>query len=138
MKEGRSFRQAKDEFNKSPYYRLLGMEVTEMMEGESKVRMPFKKELTHLNGILDGGAITSLANSSVTMALLSLVEPCDRIITIEFKINFLLPVSQGELASEAKIIHKNSQIAYGFAEVTNGDGELVARLVATFSIEKGN
>ena len=75
--------------NSSPYYRLLGMEVKEIKEGESRIEMPFKQDLTHPYKIVHGGAIASLADSAVAMALIDLVGPKDRITTIEFKINFM-------------------------------------------------
>jgi len=94
MKKGRSFKQMKDVFNNCPYSKLLGMEVINMREGKSRMRMPFKRDLTHPYGIIHGGAIASLADSSVAMALLSLVKPSDRIMTIEFKINFFVPAGE--------------------------------------------
>jgi uncharacterized protein (TIGR00369 family) len=122
--------------NNSPYYRLLGMEVMEIKEGESKIQMPFKQGLTHPYRIVHGGAIASLADSSVAMALISLVEPKDRITTIEFKINFFAPVSKGDLEAHAKIIHKGSKTAVGDVEVKNEEGKLVAKVIATYSIKR--
>jgi uncharacterized protein (TIGR00369 family) len=124
--------------NSSPYYRLLGIEATEIREGESRIQMLFKQELTHPYGIVHGGAIASLADSAVAMALISLVEPKDRITTIEFKINFFVPVSKGELKAHAKIIHKGSKTAVGDVEVINEGGELVAKVIATYSIMRGD
>lgn len=74
MGKRRSFEQVKEAFNNSLYYNLLGMKVTEIMEGKSKIQMSFRQNLTHIDGFVDGGAIASLANSSVAMALLSLTE----------------------------------------------------------------
>jgi uncharacterized protein (TIGR00369 family) len=124
--------------NSSPYHRLLGIEATEIREGESRIQMLFKQELTHPYGIVHGGAIASLADSAVAMALISLVEPNDRITTIEFKINFFVPVSKGELKAHAKIIHKGSKTAVGDVEVINEGGELVAKVIATYSIMRGD
>jgi acyl-CoA thioesterase len=124
--------------NSSPYYRLLGMEVKEIKEGESRIGMPFRQDLTHPYGIAHGGAIASLADSAVAMALIDLVGPRDRIATIEFKINFVASVDKGELEAHAKIIHKGSKTAVGDVEVVNDKGKLVAKLVATYSIQKGD
>ncbi len=124
--------------NGSPYYRLLGMEVKEIKEGESRIEMPFKQDLTHPYGIVHGGAIASLADSAVAMALIGLVDPKDRITTIEFKINFFASVDKGELEAHAKIIHKGSKTAVGDVEVVNEKGKLVAKLVATYSIQKSD
>ena len=65
----------KDAFNDSPCYKLLGIKVTDIRAGKSRIRMAFRRELTHLNVFLDEGAIASLAGCSLAMALLSLVEP---------------------------------------------------------------
>ena len=124
--------------NGSPYYRLLGMEVKEIREGESRIEMPFKQDLTHPYGIAHGGAIASLADSAVAMALIDLVDAEDRITTIEFKINFFASVNKGELEAHAKIIHKGSKTAVGDVEVVNEKGKLVAKLVATYSIKRSD
>ncbi len=124
--------------NTSPYYRLLGMEITEIREGESRIQMLFREELTHPYGIVHGGAIASLADSAVAMALIGLVEPKDRITTIEFKVNFFVPISKGELKAHAKIIHKGSKTAVGDVDVINEDGKLVAKVIATYSIMRGD
>jgi acyl-CoA thioesterase len=124
--------------NSSPYYRLLGMRVKDIKGGKSRIEMRFRQDLTHPYGIAHGGAIASLADSAVAMALIDLVDPKDRIATIEFKINFLASVDEGELAAHAKIIHKGSKTAVGDVEVFNESGKLVAKLVATYSIQRNN
>ena len=136
MEKEKYLEQIRKVANKSPYYRLLGMKVMEIKEGQSKIQMPFKQDLTHPYRIVHGGAIASLADSSVAMALISLVEPKDRIATIEFKINFLAPVSKGDLEAHAKIIHKGSKTAVGDVEVKNEEGKLVAKVIATYSIRR--
>jgi uncharacterized protein (TIGR00369 family) len=138
MGKVRYLEQVRKVANSSPYHRLLGIEATEIREGESRIQMLFKQELTHPYGIVHGGAIASLADSAVAMALISLVEPKDRITTIEFKINFFVPVSKGELKAHAKIIHKGSKTAVGDVEVINEGGELVAKVIATYSIMRGD
>ena len=136
MEKEKYLEQIREVANKSPYYQLLGMEVMEIKEGESKIQMPFKQGLTHPYRIVHGGAIASLADSSVAMALISLVEPRDRITTIEFKINFLAPVSKGDLEAHAKIIYKGSKTAVGDVEVKNEEGKLIAKVMATYSIRR--
>jgi len=136
MEKEKYLEQVRKVTNNSPYYQLLGMEIMEIKEGESKIQMPFKQGLTHPYRIVHGGAIASLADSSVAMALISLVEPKDRITTIEFKINFFAPVSKGDLEAHAKIIHKGSKTAVGEVEVKNEEGKLVAKVIATYSIRR--
>jgi acyl-CoA thioesterase len=136
MSKEKYLERMKKEANNSPYYQLLGLEIMEIKEGESKIQMPFRQGLTHPYGTVHGGAIASLADSSVAMALISLIEPKDRITTIEFKINFFVPVSKGHLEAHAKIIHKGSKTAVGDVEVKNEEGKLVAKVIATYNIRR--
>ena len=77
--------------NSSPYYRLLGMEVKEIKEGESRIGMPFKQGLTHPYGIVHGGAIASLADTAVAMALIDLVAPRIESLRLSLRSTSLLP-----------------------------------------------
>ncbi len=138
MEKQNYLEQVKKVTNNSPYYKLLGMEIMEIREGECKIQMPFKQDLTHPYRIMHGGAIASLADSSVAMALISVVEPRDRFTTIEFKINFFSPVNKGKLEAHGKIIHKGSKTAVGEVEVENEEGKLIAKLIATYNIRKAD
>ena len=128
--------RVKDLVNRSPYYQLLGIEIVKMGKGASTLRMRFKKELTHAYGMMHGGAIASLADSAVAMALITLVDPSDRITTIEFKVNFVAPVNEGKLTAHAKILHRGGKTAVGDVEVFDGNGGLIAKVIATYSIMK--
>src|SRR4030043_1920617 len=138
MDEEKYLKKVRELTNRSPYYRLLKMEVLEIRKGKSIIQMPFRKKLTHPYGIVNGGALASLADSAVAMALIGLVKPSDRITTIEFKINFFTPVSQGKLTAQAEIIYKGSKTAVGDVEVSNEAGKLVAKVIATYMIQSTN
>ena len=52
------------------------------------------------------------------------------------KINYLKPFSGGEIFAEARIIHKGSQTAIGDVEVRDGNGDFIAKGLATYAIFK--
>ena len=135
MEQEKYLKKVREVANRSPYYRLLKMEIFRIRKGKSTIQMPFSKKLTHPYGIVHGGAIASLADSAVAMALIGLVKPSDRITTIEFKINFFTSISQVKLTAQAKIIHKGSKTAVGDVEVINEGGKLVAKVIATYMIQ---
>jgi uncharacterized protein (TIGR00369 family) len=134
MEEKKYLNQVRRVANRSPFYQLLGMKVLEIQDGTCRIEMPFRKKLTHPYGIVHGGAIASLADSAVAMALISLVKPTDRITTIEFKINFFVPFSRGKLMAKAKVIYRGSKTAVGDVEVRNEKRKLMAKVIATYNI----
>jgi acyl-CoA thioesterase len=121
---------------KSPYYGHLGMEVVDAEEGIARLRMPFSEKLTHPFGFLHGGAIASLADAAVANAVLTVIEPDERIAAIEIKCNFLVAVGKGTLTAEAKVIHKGVRTAVGEANIWDPEHRLVAKAIATYAIMK--
>ncbi len=121
--------------NRSPYWDLLGITLLDIKQGWARLHLPFDKKLTHPYGIAHGGAVFSLADSAVAMALLGLVAPEDKFVTVEMKINYLSTFTTGELTAEATIVHQGRQTALGEIEVRHAaDDTLVAKGSATYLI----
>ena len=120
----------------NPFWSLLGMELTEIKKGWAKIRVPFTKKLTNGIGVAHGGAIFSPADSAVGMALIGLVNKDENISTLEMKINYLKPLTEGEIVAEAKIVHRGTMTAIGDVEVRDGHGTLIAKGLATYAITK--
>lgn len=127
--------QVVEKYNSSGYWKLLGMEIVGLGQGFARVTMPFKPELTQTYQIVHGGAVSSLVDSAVAAALRTLTRPTEKITTVELKVNYLLPVLEGELVAEAKILQKGNQVAVGTVEVKNME-RLVAYGIATYMILK--
>lgn len=120
----------------NPFWTLLGMEIIGIKKGWAKIRLPFTKKLTNGIGVAHGGAIFSPADSAVGMALIGLTERDESISTLEMKINYLKPLSGGEIIAEAKIVHRGTMTAIGDVEIRDGNGNLIAKGLATYAIVK--
>lgn len=120
--------------NSSPYYQLIGMRITAIGEGEAYLAMPVETKLHHSRGIVQGGAIASIADAAAAFAVFSLVNPGEAVNTIEIKLNYLRPVSQGELTAEGRVVHKGKRIAVVDMEVKQDGGKMVAKGMATMMI----
>jgi len=121
---------------KNPFWSLLGMELIEIKKGWAKIRLPFTEKLTNGIGVAHGGAIFSPADSAVGMALVGLLNKDENISTLEMKINYLKPFNGGEMIAEAKIVHRGTMTAIGDVEVKDGNGNLIAKGLATYAIYK--
>ena len=121
---------------KNPFWSLLGMEIIEIKKGWAKIRLPFSEKLANGIGVAHGGAIFSPADSAVGMALIGLVNKNENISTLEMKINYLKPLTAGDIIAEAKIVHKGTMTAIGDVDVRDGKGTLIAKGLATYAITK--
>jgi acyl-CoA thioesterase len=122
----------------SGYAHLIGMQIEALHNGTGAVRIQVDARLMHPQKTVHGGVIFTLADTAMSMALLSVIPPGTRFSTIEAKINFLLPpVRTGELLAEAHLIHRGRSTAVLEAPVHNINGEerqAIARVLGTFNI----
>ncbi len=119
--------------------RLLGMRIEALEDGIGRVSIQVDERLMHPQQIVHGGVIFTLADTAMSMALISVIPPGTRFSTIEAKINFLAPVRAGELLAEASIVQQGRSIAVLEATVYNlyDDARTaVARILGTFSLKR--
>ena len=118
----------------TPIYQLLQIHMDQIDIGFARFRMPFRKELTQAYGVAHGGAIATLADTAVAFALMTVIQPGEKVTTAEFKINFFSAVNSGEMIGEARIVHTGKRLAVADMEVKDQNGELVAKGMATYAI----
>ncbi|MFZ5648954.1 MAG: PaaI family thioesterase [Bacillota bacterium] len=126
-----------EDFKNNRYWNLIGIRMKELNPGHVRLTMEVKDELIQLAGVLHGGATASLMDSAMGVSVWSLNMPDVKGLTVEMKINYLLPVLPGdELEAEAKVIHNGNTLAVSSAEVRNREGKLVSYGTATFILIK--
>jgi uncharacterized protein (TIGR00369 family) len=116
-----------------PYPRLLNMRFTAVADGSASFEMPVSTEHYNPNGVVHGGAITSLADSAMGFAVFSTLAPGENFTTVEIHVNFLkaATVDSGTLRSTGQVIHRGRQVAVATAEVLDGRGGLIASASST-------
>lgn len=102
----------------------LGIEVLEIREGYSKIRMTVRKEMVNGFGIVHGGIAFSLADSAFAFA-------CNNrnvlSVALDTAINFLKPVHVDDiLTAEAKEIHNGRSTGLYHITISNQKDHAVA------------
>ncbi len=118
---------------------LLGMKIVTVEPGLGRVSIQVDARLMHPQQIVHGGVMFTLADTAMSMALLGLLSPGTRFGTVEAKINFLLPVREGELLAEGTLVHKGRSTAVMEASIyniVNGERQTVAKALGTFSFAR--
>ena len=107
----------------------LGIEVLDVKDGYSKIKMTIRKEMVNGFGIVHGGIPFSLADSAFAFA-------CNNrnnlSVALDVTITFTKPVNIGdELTAEAKEVHNGRSTAVYLITVSNQKKEQVALFKGT-------
>ena len=117
-----------------PYYGPLGLKIVEVGEGMAKVRLSYARAVTNPYGMVAGGIITTLADTAVATALLTLVED-EILVSLEHKINFFRP-AKGDLIAEARVLNRGRSLAVAEAAVLDDQGRPLAKGLFTYAIRE--
>ncbi len=121
-------------FGRVAYARFLGMRLVEAERGAATVALELREELSRHEGLMHGGALASLLDTASAFAVLSLLEPDERTVTVDLTIHYLRPVLSGEVSARARVLRKGRRIATLAIEATNSSGALAATAITTYAI----
>ncbi|MHA2391051.1 MAG: PaaI family thioesterase [Promethearchaeota archaeon] len=115
----------KNLYKRIPYYSTLGLEIKDIGNGRASFEILIREELTQ-NGMVHGGVIASLIDSSCACAAFSLVYPKGYITTIDLQVEYLKPAFKGQLFAKAKCIKSGKNIYFCKAKVWNEEDQLIS------------
>lgn len=121
----------------APFEALCGLEIAEAAEGRAVLRMPFRVKLAQGGGLLHGGALTTLADTAVAMAIKSLLPEGTRFATVEMTTSFRAPVRRGVAEARARVVRFEGRDLEGEAEVYAEVGTLAATFHSRFRVARG-
>jgi len=122
--------------NASPVYRLLDMRVLEASGGRSRLRLAVGEDIKNLYGTVHGGMLATLVDSACGVALGTRLLEGEALVTLDLRINYLLPVRSGPLTAEGEVVHKGRSTGVAEASIRDEAGRLVARGVTTHFVRR--
>lgn len=120
----------------APFERLLNMEIVEASDGRATLTMPFLFDLAQGAGLMHGGALLSLADTAVVMAIKSLLPPKTHFGTISVEAEFLYPVKKGVVTASARVLKQEQRTLTGEATVFNEEDTAVLKFRSVFKIAR--
>lgn len=115
----------------------LGIKIVERNKGRSLCALAIKRELYNPLDVIHGGALYTLADSGMGVALYPSLDNDEFCATIEIKISYFKPVREGEIICKSWVINRGKRIAYLESEIFVDDA-LVAKANGSYSIFKPN
>ena len=124
--------RAQAAFAAVPFAKLLGLEMGELKTGEATLHLTVRDELTQNQGVMHGGAVASLIDTASAFAVVTQLEPDERVTTTDLTIHYLRPIVSGRLSATARIVRGGRRLFVLSIEVINDQQKLVATAITTY------
>ncbi len=112
------------------------MTIVEASDGKAVLTMPFLLDLAQGAGLMHGGALVSLADTAVAMAIKSLLPPLTHFASIAMEARFLYPVKKGLVTARAEVAKREGRSLQGKAILYDDEGRAVLEFSSTFKVAK--
>jgi uncharacterized protein (TIGR00369 family) len=122
----------------SKFSALMGFEVAKLYPGGAVLDVVTEEHHRQIHNVMHGGVIAALADTAAAIAAYTVVPRGTEVVTIELKINYLLPVAAGKLTAEGKVLRAGRNFIVVECEVRKHDGALAAKALMTFGAAPGH
>lgn len=118
----------------APFEEYLEMTIEEASGGKALLTMPFKVKHAQGMGLMHGGAVTSLADTAVAMAIKSILPEGSHFVTVELGLSFHAPIHGGMVRAEAEAEIQDERTIKGVALVFDENGVKAATYTSIFRL----
>ena len=117
---------------KVPFNTLLGMRVRSVHRDGITIECAVREELLNSAGSAHGGVAAALADAAVGIAIQRHVRGKRRITTVEMKINYFRPVSEGRIRARSHLLRVGSSLCVGSVDLTDDRGRAIGTALVTY------
>lgn len=122
----------------SKFSALMGFDVEKLYEGGAVLTVTTEDHHRQVHNVMHGGVIAALADTAAAIAAYTVVPRGTEVVTIELKINYLLPVAGGKLTAEGKVLRAGRNFIVVECDVRNDQAALAAKALMTFGAAPGH
>ena len=118
-------------FAKVVFNQLIGLKREFAEDGVSRLVLPVNPQLFNNFGVVHGGVLMSMLDSTMTAAALSRFDFERLVVTVDLQTQFV-KVGQGVLTGHGKVVGGGKSLAFCEGRIEDAGGELVAKASAVF------
>ena len=124
----------RESFARQSVMATIGARLTRVAPGELSIELAFRQDLTQQDGFVHAGIVATILDSACGYAAMTLVPAGARVLTVEFKANFLAPARGESIVARASVVRSGRTLTVSRADAFAVAAEketLVATMLGT-------
>ena len=105
-------------FDAQGVMRHIGALMVAVRPGFCEIELPYSDEVSQQHGFFHGGIIGTIADNAGGYAALSLMDAEDGVLTVEYKLNLMVPADGARLLARGQVIRPGRTLTVTRAEVS--------------------
>lgn len=127
-----TLRQLRDSLVSVPFNSLLGMRLHRVHRDGITISCRLRDDLRNSAGVAHGGIAAAMADAAVGIAIQRHFGGGRRITTVELKINYFLPVTEGRIFARSHLLRVGSTLCVGSVDLTDDHGRAIGTAIVTY------
>ena len=104
--------RVRDSFGRQLFMGTIGATLDSVRDGEVEIVLPFSPALTQQHGFVHAGAVTTIVDTACGYACAAhLPDGAENFTTVELKINYVRPVSNGRVLARARMLRMGATLS---------------------------
>ena len=117
--------------NQSPFPQHLSMKLTSVGPESAELKLDIDASHFQVYGLVHGGVLATLIDTATYWAAFGNLPEDAGLVNVELKLNYLKPVTRGQLNARGRCIRSGRTLSYAEASVFNAQGERCAHGTST-------
>ncbi len=124
----------RDSLTKVPFNALLGMRLHGVHRDGITIDCTLRDDLRNSGGVAHGGIAAAMADAAVGIAIQRHFGGGRRITTVELKVNYFLPVTEGRIFARSHLLRIGSTLCVGSVDLTDERGRAIGTAIVTYML----
>lgn len=120
----------------SPFLRLLGARLSRTHPDGVTLECPVRDDLRNILGGLHGAVAATLADAATAFALQRHLGGATSMATVELKISYFRPITEGRLLARARLLRVGSTLCVAAVDLTGERGKAIGAALVTYMLLK--
>ncbi len=120
-------------FEDDRIFRYIGFKVDSVESGSVQLSFPYSENVTRWGGIVHGGVVMTALDNACGLAVMT-VNPGKNQVTMEFKTNFLEPLTDGPFRVLGRVIRTGKTAIVAEGEIRDSKDVLCAKGIGTWLV----